>query len=454
MPRMHPSEQKSTGLATSGNAEVEGRPGACAGRRSLSLLLLLVVYPLLIPLGTYPVLVGGTSVSAEFLFSILCVLAATLDVGVGRLRIVGANRPFLLGLALWLGANYISGLLHPDSGVNVMMFRTVMKALFGYMVFVVLTNRGRLDWLLKAYLVGCAAAGVAAIVLSVQAGGLIAVRQASYGGLDPAELDVSMFRGFARAGAGNLLPFWICLVLGLFEPSKWNRRLLFIAAPYFLLVSLLALRREVLVEFIIGCGVLFFAAPTRRNRVLVGVSGLILACGMTLFVARSESWQDRLASETRQQFEAGTDPRWLLIANTPAELMQAPLLGHGPGSYVERMSQYLFVSGRWFERGTAAHNSFSRAAVETGTTGLVGLSLLVAATGWRAIRSRSKGMVRLLAVMVFLHVSDWLFFGDGIGTNVVWFFIGVSLVLDRILLREEAVVGHVRWTPKTRRLWA
>jgi len=88
--------------------------------------------------------------------------------------------------------------------------------------------------------------------------------------------------------------------------------------------------------------------------------------------------------------------------------------------------------------GIAAHNSFSRAAVETGMVGLAGFGLMVMALGWRAMRrkntiSESGVSFRLAAIMIFLHVGDWLFFGDGIASNTTWFFIGGLLYLDRCL---------------------
>ena len=220
------------------------RSAAGVGRSSVSFWLLMVVYPLLNPLGTYPVLLDGKWWSAEFLFSILCVFGATVDAGMGRLKVVAPNRAFLLGLAVWMTANYISGVLHPGDAVGMMMFSMTLKALFGYLVFIAVVSNRRADWLLKAYLVGCAVAGIATIVFSIQAGNLSAVRFAGYFELNAAAPDVSVLRGFARAGAGNLLPLWICLALGLFEPDTRKRRMLFIAAPYFMLLSLLALRRE------------------------------------------------------------------------------------------------------------------------------------------------------------------------------------------------------------------
>ena len=416
--------------------------------KPISCWLLLVLYPSLLPLGTYPVRVGANWVSAEFLFSIFCVLAVAVDAGTRKWSVTAPNLAFVLGLALWLSANLTSAILHPEVGGGMITFRLGLKALFGCLVFVVLMNTGRLDWLLKSYLAGCALAGVAAIAFSIQADSLVAFRQASYAGLNPEELDVDVFRGLARAGAGNLLPLWICVVLGLVEHTERKRTVFVVLGLCFGLLAMLPLRREVLVEFVIGSIVVFFVVP-RRRRVTVVAVALIVATVMAVFVAKSESWQVRLDSETRREFEAGSNPRTVLLLSTPAELSQAPLLGHGPGSYPWTMSKYFDLPGALMPKGIAAHNSFSRAAVETGAVGLLGFTLMVSGIGRRAVRSRTKGTLRLLAAMIFLHVGGWMSFGDGIASNATWFFIGVLLYFDRALSGKHlTVVGFSRVRPR------
>jgi O-antigen ligase len=278
------------------------------------------------------------------------------------------------------------------------------------------------------------------IAYAVETGSLEMLRQASYGGLDPDVLDIDLFRGIARAGVGNLLPVWICAVLYPSVSMKWKRAVLLALTAYFAMLAMLALRREVLIEAAVGLPVLWFAMP-RGFRPFVTTVAIALGGVLVGTIASSERWQDRIFQETRSEFETDSDARIVLLLNTPAELMDKPLLGHGPGSYPLRMGKY-FPPTRISGSVIAAHNSFSRAAVESGIVGLLGFVLMVAALGWRAVRSKNElslaGIgVRFGAIMIFLHVGDWLLFGDGIASNTTWFFIGLLLYLDWCLLRQE-----------------
>jgi hypothetical protein len=333
-----------------------------------------------------------------------------------------------------------------------MVFRMLLKALLGYMVFWVLQGNGRVGVLLKSYLVGCALSGLATIAFAVEAGGLQEVRQAAYIASDANTWDINIFRGFARAGAGNVLPIWICVVLYPGVAKQWQRTGLLALIVYFTALAMLALRREVLVEAVVGLVVLWIAMP-RRFRPFLVVAGLALVGVLIGSIALSETWQGRLAGETRDEYEAGTDPRTVMLLKTPAELMEEPLLGHGPGSYPLVMTKHLPTElDAVFPAGIGAHNSFSRVAVESGMVGLSGFCLMVAVLGWRAVRrhselARSGFDLRLAAVMIFLHVGDWLFFGDGISTNTTWYFVGVLLYLEP---RQSSERNHSIRQPRER----
>lgn len=426
---------------------VQRSVGAAAVRYegSLSFWLLLVGYSFLSPLGTLPVLINGQTYSAEFFFSILCVLVVAGEVGSERLNLVECNGYFVLGLALWLVANALSALLHPDADAGVIVFRMVLKALFGYMVFVVLMGNGRLKLTLISYVAGCAVAGLFTIAFCVETGSLEALRQSSFTAADSLDFDLDIFNGIARAGAGNLLPLWICIVLYADASDKPGRSIWLTLCPYFAALALLALRREVLVECAVGWLVLLFAVP-KRYRIAAGAVGVVVGCSIAVFVAYSERWQDRLFLETREDFADASDPRMVLLMNTPREMMESPLLGNGPGSYRWRMCEYLPFSKELAAQGIGAHNSFSRAAVETGILGLLGFTLMVAALGWRACFRKSKktlsdNVLRLAAIMLFLHLGDWLFFGDGTASNKTWYFMGVLLYLDRRLFQEDSMAS-------------
>lgn len=426
-----------------GRARAPGSRSFAGGPTTWSFWLLLVLYPLALPLGTYPVLFLGRSVGAEFLFALPCAVVVVLEIVVGRLKAAPGNPYFLLGLALWLGANVVSLQEHPELGTTRIVLSLVFKAMLAYTVFWVLEVNGRLEVLLKSYLAGCALSGLAAIALLVETGDLNVIRLGTYGNLDYDAASVDVFSGFARAGAGNLLPVWICAFLYPGVPKQWKRAGL-LAIVWFMVLAMLALRREVLVEAVVGLAVLWLWMPRGFRPALVAFS---LALGGVLIgtIALSEHWQERLVSETREQFEQGDDPRTVMLLKTLTELMEAPVFGHGPGSYPVRMTKHV-TSMQDFSligQGIGAHNSFSRAAVETGVVGLSGFCLMVAALGWRAVRRRSEAAsaglnLRLAAVMILLHLGDMMFFGDGISTNIVWLFMGVLLYLDRCLPRTDS----------------
>ena len=190
---------------------------------------------------------------------IVCVIVVALEMWAGKLRKANCNKFYLQGMFLWLGVNVISALYNLDVDVDLgmMLFRMVLKALLGYMTFTVLMSNGRLDAALKSYVAGCAVAGLFTIAFVIESGGLEVLRQASYVTPDLLESDVNVIRGIARAGAGNVLPIWICVVLFATTRGRSGRRILLALVPYFAVLAMLALRREVLIEGALGSLVLF-----------------------------------------------------------------------------------------------------------------------------------------------------------------------------------------------------
>lgn len=439
--------EKSLGTARSSTRASADHRGPAARPKTLSFWLLLVLYPFAMSLGTYPVVIGGSLVSVEFLLSLVCTFVVASEILLGKLKVTHGNPYFLIGLVIWLGANMASLLLHPAPGSLYIVFRLALKAMFGYMAFCVLQSNGGLNYALKAYVAGCVISGLFTIAYTVQAGSLELLREASFAGedttgIDPNMLNIDLFRGLARNGAGSLMPVWLCLVMYPSVAKQWKRAGLVFLMVYLAVLSMLQLRREYLVEAVVGLPILWVIVP-RRFRLGIALSGLVLVGLIVGTIAFSESWQQRLFSETRDSFGgAGLDPRSVLLQNTPAELLDAPIFGHGTGSYPQRMSKYFPANFDLVSPlGIAAHNSFSRAAVETGMVGLLGFTLMMASLAWRAARVRSKNdlvgsVLRNMAIMIFVAVIVEMNFLDGIASNQIWFFIGWLLYLDQRLLQE------------------
>lgn len=404
--------------------------------------LLLVVYPVLTPLGTYPIAVGTRTVSVEFCLALICV-ATTIPLAFSRrIFLYPWSLPFSIGVLLWIAANIFSAVFNESDGADQVITQILMKAGFGYVAFLALRNSPPKseNVAYKYYVAGCAVAGLFAIAFCVYTGNLEELRQASYMGSDVQQSQVSLFSGLARAGAGNLLPLWIIVAFYPSTRSLEGRVVMVAAAVYFVVLSLLALRREVLIEGIVGFVVLLFFIPRRYRLSAAGLAIAFSAC-IAIVLSQSERWQERLFGETRTEFSDLEDPRLVLLMNTPAETALSPVYGHGPGTYPQRMTKYLGIRAYRSLQAEglneiAPHNSFSRAAVESGLLGLAGIVMMMVAVGRVSVfgvraAHNLYGINLIAPVLIFVHLGDLLFFGDGISLNSTWYLLGLLLGLER-----------------------
>lgn len=416
---------------------------AVRGRFGISSWLLLVVYPLSIPLDQVPVLIGERTYSVGFFVAVVCAVIVILQVVGNQMRVQLCNRCFLLGLAVWLAANVGSLLINSSLAESSLVISLATKAAFAFLFYLALVNGGGLKIMLNCYIAGCGVAGLWTISYALAAGDLNAVREAaSFVQFDSSAFEVDLLTGLAAAGAGKLLPLWLCVFLYTRQSRIWLRSVYLTLVPYFAVLALMSLRREVMVEMCLIIPILLFAVP-RRGRFVMGLVAVVAICSIAGFIGVSERWQDRLFVETRDRFETESDYRTVLLINTPKEFTAAPLLGQGPGSYRWTMDKYFSADDAVIEReGAPAHNSFSAAAVETGILGLLGLITMVAGLGWRACslrswHSREYNPARLLSLMIFLHFLVLLNFGEALGANPTWFFVGILLYLDRWMALEN-----------------
>lgn len=403
---------------------------------TLSFRLCCIIYPLVAPLGTLPIPFGSRTISFEFVLTIAAAILFFGEVIRGTLRLPKCNTVFLTGIILWLFASTISVVLNDGGSMATSaVVRLGLKAAFSYMVFAVLANNGRLTTLLWAYLIGCALAGLFTLGFLGCGGNLEMLRQTTYAGLERSNFELNIFNGLASTGASNLAPLWISVALLSYPCNQSNRRFLLFLIPYFLLLSLLSLRREVLIEGSVGLLLIWSLSPGRR-RFQTMLVGLVMVCLMGVVVLKSERWQERLFVETRDQFETRTDPRLVLLTSTPVEFVKAPWFGQGPESYRWLMLNHLPVlTSKVREYGIAAHNTFSKAAVETGSIGLLGVILMCAGLARRGCLSRhnvspENYFFKLTAMLMLLKVGTAMFFQDGSVSNSTWYFFGILLYLD------------------------
>jgi hypothetical protein len=423
---------------------------------SLGPAILLVVYPLLAFIGQFPITGAGIPLSVEHIVAAVCAVVMLVECAFGSVRLRSANGVFLVGFVVWSGANALSLLQHPSREGNFEVFGYIQKFVFCYLVFLALAEARCVLKVMRWYIAGCFIAGVFTICFFLfQGASLDDLRGASYGGLDEAgQLQVSLMEGLARSGAGNLLPFWFALVFFMMYPDRGRRSLYLGLAAFFLLLSLMALRREVLVCLVFGFVVLAAWAPREYRGPIALVMGLCL-CGAASVVVSNESWSRRLFEETAEDLSAGQDPRLAMLVATPAALLDKPLLGHGPGTYRTTILNYVSVRGVLGETGLAAHNSFSAAAVQAGCVGLLGAVLMtgglcIQVVGRRQYPTRSLGLIRLASLIILLEVLDRQSFGDGLWAPQTWFWFGVLLAQGKIL-EEYSLAQEVALIPDRER---
>jgi len=406
---------------------------------SLGAVVLLAVYPMLAFMGQFPIEGAGFPLSLEHVIIAICGVLILFECAFGSLTLRCANGPFLAGLAVWFGGNALSLLFYPNKDGNIVVLGYFQKCLFCYLAFLVLAENHCLLKVMKCYLVGCLIAGLFTLYYFLYHGASLQdIRVSAYGWVDDVgQLQVDLMHGLARNGAGNVLPLWFSLIFLMLYPDKGRKRLYLGLAAIFLILSLMALRRETLVHLLIGFIVLLAWAPRGCRWPAVSIMALFL-CGAGYLILGNEDWRHRLFEETVDSFNESQDPRTAMLKATPAALLDKPLLGHGPGNYRTAILNYIDIRGVVQETGLAAHNSFSAAALEAGSVGLVGAVIMTGALFIQLIRRRQyptsdRHLVWLTSVFIFLEVLDRQSFGDGLYAPQTWFWFGILLAQSKIM---------------------
>lgn len=229
--------------------------------------ILCVLYPATWTIGQVSIAVGGGSYSLERVlvaFAAIGILASSL-----KKRIIPILPPLVLvGLLLWLGAYAVSFLVHQSESFRVTGF--ALKAVLAYLVFIAMTDADRLQKAMSLYLFSSLFASLLTIIVFLQAGDLESIRGSSFNTGE--SLGESLFRGVARAGAGNTLVIWIA-VLFLRQSQGWRRLLWGSLTFWFVFAALLALRREVLVTIPLCLVLLIWHKPIkmRRQGIVLGI---------------------------------------------------------------------------------------------------------------------------------------------------------------------------------------
>lgn len=405
------------------------------------------LYPLLMPIGQMPLSLGVGMASVTVSLERVLVLIGSVGLVGGvfvtrRLRIIRPPTIVIIGAALWLIAYSVSFLVFPSETGAVIVFGFAQKVLLSFMVMVAIAKPERLQIVLAFFLFASFLISLAPLVAFLQEESLQFIRASSF--TVEEEFSASLFRGIARAGAGNVMALWVTLAF-LWQSRTNVKRMLFLGlALWFVAISLFALRREVLVAIPMGLAVLVWRMPKKSRRQIILIATLILLI-MLIFVQWSPEWSSRIIGETVTELSSGTDARMVLLLRfTPGAFMLSPWIGHGPGNYATIQLTFPELVTPIFTAvgGAAPHNSWSASIVEAGIFAFIGLCVFLYGIGRPLLTRRTfvdaqMEKIWLIAPLIFVQLLNWMFFGHGLIMPMVWFWLGFLLALEHVTREIE-----------------
>ena len=397
------------------------------------------IYPPFIMLGQVPLIIGEVTISLERALVIVGGIGLIGGIFVTkRLRMHPLPKSVFFGSMLLLGSYLAAMLLFPSDHGQSVVLGLYQKAILGYFVFISFREPKELYMVIKLFLAASFIASLFTLYVYYTEGSLSTIRLATYNP-DEIDLDLSLLRGLARAGAGNTMALWLAIGM-LWQTSSREGRTFWVAVIlWFGVLSLFALRREALVTIALGLVWLLWRHPGRHRRYTMLLI-LLMVAGIVLFIMASPEWMDRLTGETVEDFASGEDPRLVLLFSfTPTAFLASPLIGYGPGNYeaIQRHFPEAVTSTILMYGGVAAHNSWSATAIEAGAGALIGFCLMLWGIGrhlFNALQTQDTSLTVLwsIAPLLFFQLVMTLFFGDALKTTVTWFWFGVLLALVRM----------------------
>ncbi len=398
------------------------------------------IYPPFIIVGQVPLTIGTTTISLERALVIVGGIGLVGGLFVAkRLRTDSVSKSVFLGTLIFLVAYLLAMILRPAEYGSVIVLGFYQKAILGYFVFISFREPEELWTALKLFLTASFIASLFTLWVYFEEGTLATIRLSSYGA-DDLSFETSLFRGLARAGAGNTMALWVAICM-LWQTRRREGRVFWTGLIlWFGVLSLFALRRETLVTIAVGLVWLVWRHPGRHRRYTI-LASLLMVVGLWFFIMVSPEWMDRLMGETVDEFSYATDPRMaLLFRFTPAAFMESPLIGYGPGNYEATQFQFSETLPSLLLQlgGLAPHNSWSGVVIEAGAGALIGFCMLLWGVGrplFKSLKTQATMAIALwnIAPLLFLQLIMSLFFGDALKLTVTWFWFGFLLALERML---------------------
>lgn len=408
------------------------------------LRLLAIGYPCISAVGQFPIgTVAGVTVSLERLVMLvlgpLCILQLAFAEENVRRIVHFTPRSIALGLLLWLTALGFSCAIHFEAGDTALLLGYAQKFLLGFLFACAVASEPDARRAVRLFALATLLAVPATFFVYYTQGSSV-IRAAGFLSSDFG--DITFVEGLARSGALGGIPLMACWLEAVFAGRPSRRILWYVGVAALFAAAMLALRREYVLSIAVCLGWGLFGLPLglRRFQALAIVGGFF-ALGFAIIQIVPE-WRPRLLSETVDTFVSGQDLRLLMLQTSPRLFAEEPLIGRGLGTFPRLMATSLPVrfasdeeATRFLAQGLASHNSFLTAALEAGVFGLLGLTIVFVSLGrwcWRLWRFGGRVLGSPLAYFAPLFFIQLLFsvtFQDGLASNIVWAFLGMSVAI-------------------------
>ncbi len=339
-------------------------------------VLAVAAVPLLVLVGLRPVAGGARVVHLLVLFAVGCAL-----VGARRPRL-RARPPAALVWSLVLVLVALASTAVSEGVATAL--RADLTLLLGIALAWVCVSQCRegrdLAVLLRCFAVGTLVVGVPALA---QVGAL----QGYYGGTIVEGRLTASFAEPNEFGSYSVTAFWMCCALVAASRTRLDRLLGGAGALVSVTAMLFSLSRGSWLGLVVGAAGLVLLHPPAWRRV-VGLAALATVVLALLVVASPFSQTDVITQRLSTVVNGAPNPddrRDLIRAEAVRLISTAPLLGHGPGSFVVEASRADSVLASY--RRQHAHNILLQTGVELGVVGVVVLLALTASVARSALRS-------------------------------------------------------------------
>jgi len=388
-----------------------------------------ILYPILHPIGQYPIVIEEISISLERFVLIICAFIFFGFIFNRNRKLPSLPKKILAPIFLWLVSSLVSGIFNQGSDWFV-IFAFLQKLFFCWFVFLALSERNTLIKALNVYVITSFIASIFTVFLFFRSDTMNIIRNANF--LSGESLSEGLLFGIARAGSGDMMAIWIALLFFKQNDNQNIKKTIWAGIAIWLVgVSMLSLRREYIIDIIIGIVFIVFYKPIqmRKQGAFIGLAMMVILSSVLL---TSPEWQRRLFTETTLTVQNQNDLRTLALRRSITAFIQRPLLGYGPGSYeyvIPAQPGNDLISSREEFR---AHNSFASVAVETGLFGLVGLGIFLGVIAadlhrktMRQTPALEQDFIPAFAMLFLLQILLSISFGNGLIINLIWFWIGI-----------------------------